>query len=305
MPLSEPVNIVPEDTLIASLSPLWRERFERGIVFMLAHLVDIPFPSWGRVAAECAVSPFHFHRMFRAIFKETPGRYVLRARLQLAVHYLLESADKSVTDVALSCGFSSSQSLARALKRETGESPKNIRALRSSYDTGTIEALFQTLGHPGENNSRSIEAQLARNIVFTVQQRPALYLKGQTVLPPLEQGVEKAYLKYDRHMQSELCIVAAATEYNKPFTEMTMSAGVQTADKQLADIIFPAGTFLCCRIRLSTDSAYIAALDAIYSHILKEGLELDEEGYGFEILHNPAEFYIQPSDMTLGVQVKA
>ncbi|MDF2717254.1 MAG: AraC family transcriptional regulator [Paenibacillus sp.] len=41
------------------------------------------------IASVAAVSPHYFHRMFKSIVQETVGEYIVRRRLEIAVHYLL------------------------------------------------------------------------------------------------------------------------------------------------------------------------------------------------------------------------
>ena len=52
------------------------------------------------VAAVAHISEAHFIRTFRAVFGETPHRYLQRRRLERAMH-LLRETDRSVTDISL------------------------------------------------------------------------------------------------------------------------------------------------------------------------------------------------------------
>jgi AraC family transcriptional regulator len=61
-------------------------------------------------------SPFHFHRIFRLFTGETLNRFVTRKRLERAATQLCFSPKKSITEIALACGFSSSASFARAFR---------------------------------------------------------------------------------------------------------------------------------------------------------------------------------------------
>jgi AraC-like DNA-binding protein len=56
------------------------------------------------IARDAAVSPFHFIRLFRAIFGETPHQSRIRSRVDRAKH-LLAVSDYSVTDVCMEVGF--------------------------------------------------------------------------------------------------------------------------------------------------------------------------------------------------------
>lgn len=52
------------------------------------------------------MSPYHFIRLYRAVFGETPKQCQLQARLEKAKHLLILT-DFSITDVCMEAGFSS------------------------------------------------------------------------------------------------------------------------------------------------------------------------------------------------------
>ncbi|MFT4100726.1 MAG: AraC family transcriptional regulator [Burkholderiaceae bacterium] len=79
------------------------------------------------VADRVGMSRYHFHRIFRAYFGITIGRYITWRRLQKACE-LLNRADARVLDVALACGYESAQALAKAMRRELGMTPTAVRA---------------------------------------------------------------------------------------------------------------------------------------------------------------------------------
>lgn len=72
------------------------------------------------------LSPFHFHRVFKEIIGETAAEYVRRMRYEKAAQALLFQ-DKSITEIALEFGFSSSQSMARGFKKYLGIAPSQIK----------------------------------------------------------------------------------------------------------------------------------------------------------------------------------
>ena len=58
------------------------------------------------VAAVAHVSEAHFSRSFRAVFGETPHRYLQRRRVERSM-FLLRETDRSVTDICFDVGFTS------------------------------------------------------------------------------------------------------------------------------------------------------------------------------------------------------
>src|SRR5574338_185578 len=77
------------------------------------------------LARAAALSPFHFLRMFRAAFGETPHRYLRRVRIEAAKRLLL--ADAPVTDVCLEVGFQSLGSFSALFSRTVGSAPTSFR----------------------------------------------------------------------------------------------------------------------------------------------------------------------------------
>jgi AraC family transcriptional regulator len=102
----------------------WRRRFERAASLLSGRLDDPP--SLADLASAAAVSPFYFHRIWRALTRETVGQTILRLRMEASQELLLVQ-DASVTQTALAVGFGTPQSFARAFRRHTGLTPSAHR----------------------------------------------------------------------------------------------------------------------------------------------------------------------------------
>lgn len=107
----------------------WRRRLERVASLISRRLSDPP--SLAELAAAAAVSPFHFHRIWRALTHETVGQTILRLRVEASQDLLL-AKDASVTETAIAVGFGTAQSFARAFRRQTGRTPTEHRASHNS-----------------------------------------------------------------------------------------------------------------------------------------------------------------------------
>lgn len=74
-------------------------------------------------------SPFHFHRIFSAIYGETPHDMLTRLRLEKAANLLVKNTNISLTEIAYLCGFSSSSVFSRSFKQRYDISPSVFRRL--------------------------------------------------------------------------------------------------------------------------------------------------------------------------------
>ena len=78
------------------------------------------------VARRVAISPFHFIRLFAAVFGVTPHQFRIASRLELAKR-LLAGGEHSVTDVCMEVGFSSLGSFSTLFAQRVGETPSTYR----------------------------------------------------------------------------------------------------------------------------------------------------------------------------------
>jgi AraC family transcriptional regulator len=61
-------------------------------------------------------SPYHFHRISGAMVGETLNSFIQRLRIEKAAGKLILNPRKSITEIALECGFSSSSAFAREFR---------------------------------------------------------------------------------------------------------------------------------------------------------------------------------------------
>lgn len=93
----------------------------------LPHALDEPW-TLENMAAECGLSRTQFSQHCQSLTNMTPVRYLQMVRLDAAKRSLAERATATVTEIALECGFSSSQYFATCYKRRFGFSPQQTRA---------------------------------------------------------------------------------------------------------------------------------------------------------------------------------
>jgi len=79
------------------------------------------------LAAVASFSPFHFHRLFRALMDEALGDYVRRRRLEIAAVRLRSQEGVSVLNIAVGVGFGSAEAFTRAFRARFACSPTQWR----------------------------------------------------------------------------------------------------------------------------------------------------------------------------------
>jgi AraC family transcriptional regulator len=87
------------------------------------------------VAKASHFSPFHFHRIFHSLVGETVNDYVSRKKMENAASTLICHPHRSVTEVAMMGGFSSTANFSKAFKLYFGISPSQLRKPHASHDS--------------------------------------------------------------------------------------------------------------------------------------------------------------------------
>jgi AraC family transcriptional regulator len=105
----------------------YRQRILRVQLFIQEHLgEELPLERLARVAH---FSPYHFHRIFRALAGEAVTEYVRRLRLEAAA-VALKNTERGVTHIAFDAGYGTHEAFSRAFRQMFGVSPSQFRAGR-------------------------------------------------------------------------------------------------------------------------------------------------------------------------------
>src|SRR5579872_5644784 len=78
------------------------------------------------LAGEACLSRYHFHRLFRRIYRRTPHQYVTYKRIDRAKR-VLATEDCTIAEVCSQVGFESIGSFAMLFKKEIGVTPGDFR----------------------------------------------------------------------------------------------------------------------------------------------------------------------------------
>jgi len=144
------------------------------------------------VCKAAGFSPFHFHRVFKALLGETLNQFVKRQRLERALFLMSHASQRSLTDVALECGFSSSSDFSRSFKHHYGLAPSafDLEAFRNVRQQELERVLSGQLGShrittvPAGHNPDGFTA--------TLRYLPARRVAYIRVFDPYRDGVVQA-----------------------------------------------------------------------------------------------------------------
>ncbi|MCP4214449.1 MAG: AraC family transcriptional regulator [bacterium] len=117
-------------------------------------------------------SPFHFHRIFKAMTGETPNEFIARLRLERAANYLLYHPKASMIETALEAGFSSSSNFTKTFTPYFGMSPSKWR--KEKLELYKDSPLPKTHTVPVKKDS--IDASTGTDFDVRIEKTPALRL---------------------------------------------------------------------------------------------------------------------------------
>ncbi len=95
-----------------------------AVAYMRRHMSeDISIES---IASAISLSPYYFIRLFKKDYGVSPHQYLMSLRLDSAC-FFLRSTQRTIKDIAFSCGFKSENSFCIAFKKQLGLTPTAYR----------------------------------------------------------------------------------------------------------------------------------------------------------------------------------
>ncbi|MFT3995953.1 MAG: AraC family transcriptional regulator [Asticcacaulis sp.] len=262
-----------------------RQSYAARIERVIAHLEAADLndaPGLEALSAIAALSPFHFHRVYRLMTGETLNETLQRIRLARAVPALEQSIGRA-TEAA---GYATSQGLARALKDGTGHTASDIRRapdLRAR--------LSDSLSRPAQGDAPlSIEIVTAEPLSLTALRNVGAYPELNAVYGRLfelvfaELPMESLRGLYGYRHDDPRFVPAAECR-----AEAAIDVGGEGAlSGDLYRIDIPGG--VCARHRHYGDyDAIDPAIDALYAAVIEAGHELADQPLLFHYLDDPEE----------------
>lgn len=162
-------------------NPDYLGRVNRAIDHVTGHLSEpLRLEDVARVAA---FSPFHFHRIFKAIVGETLHEFVKRLRLEHAIQVMSHQDRRSLTEVALACGFTSSSDFSRSFRQQFGVPPRafDVATWRRTRRTEMMETLPD-----GHRLTRLPEGANPDGFTVSIRRLPARRVAYLRVFKPYE-----------------------------------------------------------------------------------------------------------------------
>lgn len=127
----------------------YKKRIVKTIQYIDANLdADL---SLEKIAEISAYSPFHFHRIFKLITKETLQNYIIRKKIEKSAFLLAVKKDMEIKEIYFDLGFSNPSVFSKTFKKYYGLPPSEFRKtapksfhkiLQTQSKNGQIDTVF-------------------------------------------------------------------------------------------------------------------------------------------------------------------
>lgn len=232
-------------------------------------------------------SKYHFHRLFSSFTGETLFQFIIRHRHEKAAMLLTTQMKRSVTDIALTCGFTSSASFAKSFKNHFGISATEYRKENSEKsnlrqkESSKGKAFMPPVIYPEGMNWRVVDDHEER--VVRIQE-----FKRENLLYIRYTGPYKGDKELFSRLWGKLCLWAGTrnlmneetnyrvlyhndpelTEEDKLRISLCLSTeSTWVDDDEVGVMEFPQGKFAVVRFRLGPEE-YQKAWDWVYYRYL-------------------------------------
>jgi AraC family transcriptional regulator len=140
------------------------------------------------LAEVACFSKYHFNRIFHALVKETPFRFINRLRLEKAVFLLQSIPTKNISEIATNTGFNDLAVFSRNFKKQFGMSPTAFRESKNQLRN------FSQTNRKISQNSPSVEMYFCTS-TNTMKWRTNMELNKSVEIKNFP-DMEVAYIRY-------------------------------------------------------------------------------------------------------------
>lgn len=150
-------------------------------------------------------SPYHFHRVFKFVTKETLNEYVTRQRIEKSALELIHK-DVGITEISTKYGFNDNSSFTRTFKKYYGVSPTEFRK-QNPNEFSKIRQLESKNGQEYLNYEKyiciinNLKKWTQMNAKIEIKETPELNLAGITHIGI--NGIENAFEKLTKWANSK------------------------------------------------------------------------------------------------------
>lgn len=275
------------------------------------------------LARVASFSPFHFHRIFSALMGETLNQFIQRLRIERAADRLINNPKKSITEIALDCGFSGSATFARTFKEVYNMSASEWREggyrkiCKANHNTSqTVSNIRKAF----EVSSMYIDPE-TNNPTWRIQMKETTSMQANVEVKEIPE-MHVAYVRHIGPYQGDEALFERLftklftwagprgliqfpetkvislyhdnpeiTDENKLRIDVCITVSENTkVDGEIGKATIPGGKYAIAHFELKDSSQYGAAWNAIYGGWLPEsGYQPDDRPCFEHCLNNPKE----------------
>lgn len=237
-------------------------------------------PDVDTLAGIARISPFHFHRVFKAVIGENVGEYGLRLRMNYVASQL-RSTHATLEQLAQKTGYNGTSALSKAFKKHVGTSPS---VFKTTLEVSAIK-LMSSFGLPElKPDIRSVESvAVIYTVVASDDSSPIKYVDAWAEL--------KQYALQNHLLEEQAEVIGI--NYEDPETEKRRFLACFTVQKpvvsneKVGTKILESGTYAV----FTLNGSYEKLSDlykAIYFHWLPNSDWVLRDGIAYErYLNNP------------------
>lgn len=253
------------------------------------------------LARAAALSPLHFHHVFRGMVGETPLELHRRLRLERAAAQLT-STDAAVSTVAFDAGYETHESFTRAFRRAYAMAPSELRTRANEARAGCarppqIELAARCGLHHATPHWNLVVGETAMNA--TIETMPEMKVASVHHVGPYMQIGEAFARLHPLAEKAGLtklpgCMMVAIYHDDpeaKPAADLQADAGlVVPADAKLpaglAPVTIPAGTYAKAIHRGPYEKLGDAWAQLMGQWVPQHGHRISDGGVSFEVYRN-------------------
>ncbi|MDJ1499973.1 AraC family transcriptional regulator [Xanthocytophaga agilis] len=269
-----------------------KQRLETVINYILKNLNnDI---SLEVLAEKANYSPFHLQKLFKQAMGESPKQYIIRMRLETAAHYLIVYGQKSITEVAYECGFSSPAVFARAFKSYFGISAEKMRQVQHQQQVIIRKESFHLKGLI--DSKKIVYAEGGSKKTLKVEIKKIAEMRGIFINAPLQdetliqQSFKDILCFADAHdmLTSDTRMLGLIYPHQDRYGTCISISKEQAIPKNTETITISGGKYAVFKVRGGVRDTF-RALQIFHDQWLPDSGYKIAELFGFEVfMSNPA-----------------